>query len=571
MRFINDYSLNLYVNHYATGSPLSQYVVTAAGQQSDRYQYLGVGDSFASGEGAYQYKAATDTSQNKCHLSERSYPYLIASDLGYAQYESVACSGARLDDFVDVDNNYGGQVQDNKKRKDRDINGVITSMLPGYLAQKEFVNHYQPGVITVSGVGNDIGFSDKIKRCLDTDTCYSSYEDRLEIANEVHDQFYKLTDTYEQLKTAGSPTMRVYAIGYPQIGDADGNCALNVHLSHDELMVAQLLISYLNGMIKTAAAKTGVYYVDTEQAFAGHRLCETDSWDIAVNGLTLGDDIPDISLIHGPIGNESYHPNALGQLLLETAILSQTNNLGAAMPVASPATTFPDVSDSLPLLDAPKASRTMRQIRHITGIEGGVIQTGKNIIIRVDNLAPVLKIGSTVKAWLHSEPLYLGDYTVNDDGGANLQFMVPDSVSAGFHTLHLYGTNTSGEAVDFYETVYVNNGNDGPCGITTVSGQDTDKDGIDDACDPAIDQALPSPPDSTPDPTPDPPQPTDPETDPTPPQDSPQDPAPPTQPDPPSTPIPPTTPLPPPKISLIQQLIQAVVTVLTMTLKRKLL
>lgn len=491
LQFRNNYTLDMVVStNTDSGTASFQYTLTAAGQEQSGFQYLGMGDSFASGEGAYQYKAITDTADNKCHLSFRSYPYLVASALGFAQSESVACSGAKLQDLKDTSEKYNSDHSQAKGKSatifDKEI---LNGFLPGYRAQRVFIEEYQPEVVTISAVGNDIGFSDKIRRCLDTDTCYSSYEDRREIVEEIRGQYYHLSQMYEDLQTDGGPKIRIYAIGYPQIGDPDGNCAANVHLNHDELIFAQQLITYLNSMVKTAAEKSGVFYVDAEDAFAGHRLCETFSWNTALNGLTAGNDILDIPLVHGPIGNESYHPNSQGHELLKTTVLAKTQNLTVPMPAPNRSLQFPEATDTMPLLqNAPKTNRTIRIVKNITGTNGGVIEVTKTQVMRVTGIGAAIKAGGIVKGWLNSEPLFLGDFVVGDGGVVDLELTLPDTVPTGFHTLHLYGTNTSGEELDFYTTVSVVNGEAGPCGIIAASGQDSDKDAVDDACDPDIQQ-----------------------------------------------------------------------------------
>lgn len=85
--------------------------------------YLAMGDSYSSGEGDLRggdwYEPGTDDQgdkstflgRNLCHLSRRSYPYLIAKSLGYIDnldntpssdglFHSVACSGAKIHNVI---------------------------------------------------------------------------------------------------------------------------------------------------------------------------------------------------------------------------------------------------------------------------------------------------------------------------------------------------------------------------------------------------------------------------------------------------------------------------------------
>src|SRR5207248_441170 len=84
------------------------------------------------------------------------------------------------------------------------------------------------------------------------------------------------------------------------------------------------IVDYLNGALQQAATQAKVSFIDISQALRGHRLCEAKGYDVAVNGLTAGTDAGLFGV--RLFGKESYHPNALGQSLMEAAILHQTNN-----------------------------------------------------------------------------------------------------------------------------------------------------------------------------------------------------------------------------------------------------
>ena len=488
MRLRSGYALDLYANSIVNNvSKLTRYLVTAAGQQAPSYQYLALGDSFASGEGAYQYKSFTDVTDNKCHLSLRSYPYLISSALGYGQFESVACSGAVIEDLRNNSEDYRRDNAQARGMFEEEFDSeILSGFLPGYRAQKEFVSKNLPNVITLSAGGNDIGFGDIITRCIDSDTCYDNYEDRLMLAQLVNHQFEPLSKMYNELKAANDPRAKIYVVGYPQVAAEDGACDMNVHLNSSERTFAKLLISHLNGVIKKAAEHAGVFYVDVEDAFDGHKMCEaTWSWETAVNGLTAGNDQLNLPLVHGPIGNESYHPNALGHSLLKAKILEKTTNFTTAMPAPNPGAKADELGATTPFLQVPKSNKTIRNLKHITGVEGGILKAGERWIIKASGLDLVFAGGSTLAGWLHSEPISLGNYIVSEDGTVTIDVNIPETIEPGWHTLHLLGKNSSGEDVDAFKTVYVDGGS--TC-LVPLSGQDADEDGTDDACDGFIDQ-----------------------------------------------------------------------------------
>ncbi len=95
IRFSSDDVLGFYML-YNDGSvrKIAKYYL-GPGDLSNKIEYLALGDSYISGEGAFQYKDGTDTDNNRCHLSSRSYPYLLGQALDLSSYNSVACSGAK--------------------------------------------------------------------------------------------------------------------------------------------------------------------------------------------------------------------------------------------------------------------------------------------------------------------------------------------------------------------------------------------------------------------------------------------------------------------------------------------
>lgn len=509
IRFRGDYTFDFYAFVGSGGSLLRKhYMLTAAGQEKTLFEYLALGDSFASGEGAYAYKPETDTDNNKCHLSQQSYPYLIGLSLQLDSYESVACSGARINDVM---KNRGEDAQGKgKSDKSYDVE-ILENFLPGYRAQYDFIDEKRPSVITLSAGGNDVGFKNKIVRCamiLITDTCFKYYEDRYEAVLEVNSQFEKIVSMYRQIKDA-SPGAKVYVIGYPQIANPNGNCAVNVRMEKGDLEFGWDFVNYLNSTIELAAKKAGVFYVDTTDAFKNHRLCEAVvEKDIAVNGVTNGDDF--FPLTNGPLGNESFHPTARGHKLLRDEILRQTDNLTSEMPLPDHSITVPDPTDSMDMLKGiPKQNRVIRWVTHLdepvienttdayTAIDGGVREAGKTIEIKFYNPDAGLKPNSQVELWMHSEPTLLDTTTIDHRGGVAMEITIPEDTTPGYHTLHFYGKNTSDQDVDLYQELFVvasldDYDGDGilnsqePCLFVEPANQDIDGDGIDDACDGVI-------------------------------------------------------------------------------------
>lgn len=488
VRFLNRglISFDATANTTATGGTYE--LAPTAGIQH-LIDYLGLGDSYSSGEGAFDYLAGSDTANNRCHLSSVSYPLLLTHDLySAAGGHSVACSGAVMHDISDSSDNYRGQVKDVASWKDLSqsqpalLNSIMANYLPGYVAQQRFVSQYQPAVLTIGVGGNNMGFGNILERCIEpqsslhviANTCFATYEDRQELLGLVNKTGQGLAKTYKQI-VKQAPASRIYIVGYPQVAVDNGDCAINVHFNTSELEFMVELVDQLNSAIANAAASAGVQYVDISQALAGHRLCETNSANTAVNGLTAGDNngIGDFNFL----GNESYHPNALGQKLIEQAILKQTHNLTTGqVPVAAKPISV--------LADAPKTGRTINQLLPARGLTSPWANPGQTLNLAVPSLSYGLIADSSYSVRLDgSQSTSIG--TIRPDISTSL--ILPSTTAPGIHTIDVTGSNQAGEPVDISQTITITpNGGGGVCWPVIASGVDSDHDGIDDACDPLL-------------------------------------------------------------------------------------
>jgi hypothetical protein len=503
IRFLDNDNLSVYATSVVNNkNTTARYIINSNAKADGQIEYLALGDSYIVGEGAFDYQGGTDTSDNKCHLSLVAYPYLIGHDLNYDSYHSVACSGAVTQDITDTTLSRQTNYPQAKGKEDLGFDSEIyTNFEPGYRAQINFVSRYQPKIINLSVGGNDMGFSDILKQCvepsLSSNTCYNNYEDRLELVNQINNIVYPhLIKTYQELKAAGPPDMRIYVIGYPQIAKPGGDCALNVHLNSDEILFSQNLISYLDAVIQIAAAKTGVYYVNAQDALNGHRLCEAEPGSVAMNGLTAGNDRP--TQLGGPIADESYHPNQFGYLLMENKILSVTRNLTNPAPPPDLLATLSPLN-AVELLNVPHINRPINTVEFDPAISPDIMFQQTPVDITLNGAAHALGPSTTLRAEIHSTPINIGTYTTGTNGDLTSQLTIPANVPAGYHTIHFFGTGISGQPVDIYKVIYVaSNANDldgngtadstQSCVGVPSSGQDFDKDGIDDACDGDITQ-----------------------------------------------------------------------------------
>jgi hypothetical protein len=511
LRFVNEGLLSFEAQ---TSDPSTSgiYELAPADTITSLIDYLAVGDSYTSGEGAFDYITGTDTPDDMCHSSIHAYPVLLTHDLfSEVGGHSVACSGATINDVGSTGPGYRGQVknvlslQQLQQQQTALLSSVMTNYLPGYVAQQRFTRQYQPAIMTVSIGGDDIGFGDILQKCvlphvsphLSDSDCYNTYEDRKELTQLIDRTVPRWTALYKQLASE-APGSRLYAVGYPEVVADTGNCALNAHLGKSELEFVEEIIDYLNGSIQQAAANASITYVDISGALAGHRLCETASYNVAMNGLTAGTDAGFGGL--KVFGKESYHPNALGQALMEQAILNQTHNLTDMLSgtAGSP--------DSHNLLNAPTTGRTINKLVPDDGLTNRVILPGKDITIQADGFKDGLKPGSAYTVRLDGAAgSALGTITSDATGSVSAVITIPANTPAGSHSIDITGNNQADEPADITQPVYVpasegDTDGDGiadsldSCPGAINSGQDEDRDGIDDTCDPIIGATPPGPP-----------------------------------------------------------------------------
>lgn len=488
--------------------------LVAPGHEYSSLEYLALGDSFSSGEGDRRggtyYAPGTDGEfhpDEKCHLSTRSYPYLIAKQLSLLeqQFASVACSGAWSGDILDDSASYIGHfdqldgLDQNERRAKKD--SALQDFFPGHAAQIEFVKKYKPKVITVGIGGNDIGFKDKLVACITSRvtnvlaSCAPATTEgtaRLQDGKDIQNLYYDLVELYEDLHRASVNT-KIYAVSYPNIMKTGTACPYNVPFDDNERDYAVETVDYLNTVIEAAARDAGVGYINIEDSLAGMELC-TAPHETAVNGLAMGDDKFYV------IGNESFHPTARGHRAMARAIQSKLPDLlndpnycygtgQSYCPIGNQSP--PPLSDYFTY----EADSFIEAAYNHSLVKEAVQAPGRLFNATVSWFKP----GSEMHWELRSEPVNLGRYTVGANGKINAQLTIPEGVPPGYHELHAIGTAPSGEPIDQYRLILViasetDVDGDGipnesdQCSFIQPANIDQDKDGIDDACDPFIDE-----------------------------------------------------------------------------------
>lgn len=396
--------------------------------------YVALGDSYTSGEGETDdrfYLAGTDNSTNRCHISSRSYPYLVGAAWALTT-KNIACSGATMADVRYNPGTGSSQIQS--------------------------LGQLRPLVASLGVGGNDIGLMGKLKTCLGINVCEWARPNMLMAsAQEIRSLFSRLTSFIDELKEV-SPESQLMIVGYPRVisSDMGAPCSLMVGtmLANEERRYMDESIRYLNNVIEAAAIDRSIAYLDIEDAYIPNRLC--DETDVAMNAVRTGNDfsvidiLPDLKII----GAESFHPTPYGHKLASDTILRQHHS------AASVGDTTNTGISSLELLNASEYWNGDDTVSSLTFIQQiaqkflkytTIIQGGKALID-----FPPSSFGKNVVASIeiHSETQIMGSLMTNDDGSLSGEVSLPGDV-LGTHTIHVISQSESGEAIDAYQVVSV--------------------------------------------------------------------------------------------------------------------
>lgn len=432
-------------------------IISASGHEQKTMDYIAMGDSFSSGEGEnldILYKIGTNTPTEKCHLSLRSYPYLIARhmEIDPLRMASVACSGATTTDIL----GYDGYTGQGKRLKTYSPVGAAISkteafinFTPGNNPQIEFIAKYRPKIATIGIGGNDINLVTKLVNCISSIQCkWADANYRHITASEIHGLFQTLTNTYSKL-IESSPQTKFYAIGYPKIMNQDNEDLIyDNFFNKQERQFANETIILINKTVAAAAKRAGIGFIDIEDSFGDHVLYGKDM-PLAMNTLVIGDDKNPIfdNFIVKTIGSESFHPNPLGHQLISGAIISHVDNLFTYNFCPNNQITCPNKNILPPepsdYWGVDKTDTKIYKAKDIADIKQKTI----DIIIEDGSLAS----NQTANIEIHSNPIKIGVFNTNENGGLSLSFSIPESLEYGFHTLHVLSKTVSGEEIDIYQ------------------------------------------------------------------------------------------------------------------------
>lgn len=425
--------------------------LTPAGYSPPSLAYLAIGDSYSSGEGDVvgkgekgRYMVGTEQ-PGMCHLSDRSYPFLLRSkyQIPHAKMKSVACSGAQvMRDYFTAPTSYQGQHQE---LSGLDSDGISTKQklsldkfMPGVVPQLEFIKKYQPNTVTLTGGGNDVGFADILSYCAAPAWEGFFYDDTCGYAIEGSELEKALTDTIDtqyaytkmlllSIKSA-SPDTRVIVVGYPSFVSestmglcGDQVAALNVK----ERKMMNKAVGYMNRMLHRAARDMAVTYVDVEKSLYGGRLCEGGKYMTGI--ADLGYEKALVKKEH----NEAFHPNAEGHEKIAEQIIKKN-------------AFFENTSEEEVGYDVPQDR--VRTIRVQTAIEGGVVLRNEGFNVRF--VAGSFEPHSLVTLTAYSTPTELGAYSADADGSLTVS-VAAARLALGRHVLIASGNSYDGEKIRY--------------------------------------------------------------------------------------------------------------------------
>lgn len=458
----------------ASISPLRVTMRAANYTGPPQLDYLALGDSYSSGEGDNDryginyYRKFTDIPgdasrgipQEKCHVSTRSYPYLLALKMGLGadgskRWDTVACSGAETRDIYDGrPNDYLGQYGRLKGYSAEALKTqALNEFIPGRQEQIEFVKKYKPKVITLTIGGNDVEFGNKIKACVSGfNTCEYANAQRPDMAGEIKNQYGKLVKLYNDLYLSSDKKAKIYVLSYPQFINGDNDAICNrylVFLDTAEREMIQNSVTYLNNVIKEAARSTGVKYVDIEDSLKEHRLCDDGEKYVEGANFRVG------TAVLTDYG--SFHPNAKGHRAIAERVWSVTNQKSLVDYIwcSRPGEMIcPDPTASKENIVVPPYYKDVAWqnsfYKQMTGFDQFINGT-------VDIIVGAYTFGANVVASItgHSTPVDLGKYMTDSDGSLKATFKLPSSMEAGYHTIEITGTSYTGDPIKYEQTIFI--------------------------------------------------------------------------------------------------------------------
>lgn len=402
-----------------------------------------VGDSYISGEGAADgitsaleptesrkpYETGTDRAtlllygrntpgSNKCHRSSASWAARVASRLGVSasNMRFIACSGATTEH---VRLNGAGQWP-------KSPTGVIGARTQA----RELTAFNDSGAVDlvfVSIGGNDVSFGGIVQRCLMyacTRIPHSGWKG--DAQREARDLDETVVGALVDVEMA-APEAQVWVVGYPDPLAVQSCLELTITEEEQRWLKAEF-IGPMNESLRAAAARMDAGYVSFDSEIVGHQICSGKD-KAYINGLKLGNDIPAESV--GPLGAESFHPNAMGHRHLADVFWEQAvedDEFGASASYTAPSISVKPLPPrpSLQVVSAPTSS-------------SGSLQASPSSSFTLQGAgAPP---GSHANIFFNSLPTVIGQVSVEADGTWTATVSLPSTAAPGLHNVAVLADN----------------------------------------------------------------------------------------------------------------------------------
>ncbi len=421
-------------------------------------QYIALGDSFTSGEGEVSdafYLNHTNTPPHTCHVSSRSYPFLLGESLSLVT-RNMSCSGATMADILGSAT-YAGQggrlevLSDDERYAMQ--NAAVYADRQGVVDQLKFIARYQPERISIGIGGNDAGFMEKLKGCIAPGTCEWAEPGapRAAVAREIEALAGRYDEVIDRVVQV-SPLSQISLIGYPLIiNDTPGavcDIVLGALITAEERQFIVRAITKVNDVMQRAAERAGLKFIDVSEAYLGAKLCD-DSATPAMNGLRFGDDIsvmaslPKVKII----GAESFHPTPEGHRRVATGIEQSMSGYQRKL---SREVSSVQVQDEYWIQGV---DSTTDSYRYAVLPQGSVqVFDDKNIHLAVS--PGMFAANTTVEAWLQGDT---HRYIFTTDESGRVQGYIPRGydieVDSLVTTVYIRGATNSDESLIAYTVI----------------------------------------------------------------------------------------------------------------------
>lgn len=252
--------------------------------------YVALGDSYSSGDGAGDYDPET-AEPGECWRSENAYPHLIEQEFDFeGALAFYACSSHR-----------GEQMLEQVGTPESQIERVTE----------------HTSLVTLGIGGNDLGFIPVLRTCivrmplLERTAC-TAQEDEVDERMDVFEE--TLTEVLSQIRDR-APDARVLVLGYPRLFPEEPP-GMYYTLSAGDQRWLNTVAERFNERIRDTAYRAdgdiygsrqvgSVEYVNVFSALNGHEVSADDAW---LNGIVLGELGEGIR-----VDRASFHPTAAGQ------------------------------------------------------------------------------------------------------------------------------------------------------------------------------------------------------------------------------------------------------------------